>query len=88
MYFDLGCIRIGKFNVKMEEDKHISSLTRITAHTIFRPKIGMFCLCKAKGNKQLLNSKFHQGIPTEDSTMSRQPGPLMVNSIVKTNKKD
>ena len=30
MYYGLGCIRIGKSYVKMEEDIHISSLARLT----------------------------------------------------------
>ena len=46
----------------------------------------MFCLCIVKGNKQLLNSKFHQVIPTEDITISRESGLLTINSIVKTSK--
>ena len=33
-----------------------------------------------------MNSKFHQGIPTEDSTISREPGLLTVHSVVKTSK--
>ena len=41
MYYDLGCIRIGKSYVKMEEDIHISSLDRHTAHTVIKPQIGM-----------------------------------------------
>ena len=45
-----------------------------------------FCLFIAKGNEQLLNSKFHQVIPIEESCISRQPGLLTVNSIVKTSK--
>ena len=36
MYYDLGCIRIGKSYVRKEEDIHISSLARPTAHTIIR----------------------------------------------------
>ena len=36
--------------------------------------------------KQLLNSKFHQVPPNEDSIISREPGLLKVNSIVKTSK--
>ena len=59
MYYDLDCIRIGKSYVKMEEDIHISSLARLKAHTIIRLQTGKFCLCIAKGNEQLLNSKFH-----------------------------
>ena len=86
MFYGLGCIRIGKSYVKMEEDIHISSLTRLTAHTIIRRQAGKFCLCIAKGNKQLLSSKLNQVIFTEDSTISREPGLLTVNSIVKTSK--
>ena len=86
IYYDLGCIRIGKSYVKMKEDIHISSLATLTAHTIIRLKTGKLCLCIAKGNEQLWNSKFHQVIPTEDITISRQPGLLTVNSIVNTSK--
>ena len=70
----------------MEEDKHISSLARLTMHTIIRLQAGKFCLYIAKGNEQILNSKFHQVIPTEDSNINREPGILTVNYIVKTSK--
>ena len=49
----------------MEEDIHISSLARLTAHTIIRLQTRKFCLCIAKGNEQLLNSTFYQVISTE-----------------------
>ena len=88
MYYELGCIRSGKFYVKMEDDIHISSLARLTAHIIIRPLTGKFCLSIAKGNEQLLNSKIHKVIPTKDSTISREPGLLTVNYIVKTSKQD
>ena len=86
MYYDLGCLRIGKSYVKMEENIHTSSLATLAAHTIIRPQTEKFCLCIAKGNKELLNSKFHQAIPTEDSTISRETGLMTVNSIVRTSK--
>ena len=86
MYYDLGSIRIGKSHVKMEEDIHTSSLARLTAHTIIRLQTRKFCLCISKGNDQWLISKFHHIIPTEDSTIYREPGLLTVNSIVKTSK--
>ena len=70
MYYDLGCIRIGKSYLKMEADIYISSLARLTAHIIIRPQAGKFCLCIAKGNEQLLDPEFHQVIPTENSTIS------------------
>ena len=85
-HYDLGWIRSGKSYVQMEEDIHIYSLARLTAHTIITPQTGKFCLCIAKDKYQLLNSKLHQVIPTKDSTISREPGLLTVNSIVKTSK--
>ena len=86
MYYDLGCIRIGKSHVEMNEDIQIYSLTRLTAHKIIRLQTKRFCLCIAKGNEQLLNSKFHQVIPTENSTISREPDLLTSNSIVTNSK--
>ena len=32
MYYDLGCIRIGKSYVKVKEDIHIFALARLTAN--------------------------------------------------------
>ena len=43
---------------------------------------GKLCLCIAKLNEQLLDSKFHQVILNEDITISRQPGLLTGNSTV------
>ena len=62
------------------------SLARLTAHTIIRCETEKFCSCIAKGNEQLLNSKFQQVIPTEDKITSRESRLLTVNSIVKTSK--
>ena len=86
MYYDLGCIRIGKSYVKMEQDIHISSLAILATQTVNRSQTVNFCLSITKGNKELLNSEFHQIIPTEDSIITRQPGLLMVSSVDKTNK--
>ena len=86
MYYDLGCIRIGKSYVRMEEDIHISLFARPSEHTTIRLQTGKFCLCIAKGNKQLLYSKFHRIISTEDSTTNSDPGLLTVTYCVKTSK--
>ena len=36
MYYDIGCIRIGKSYVKIDEDIYISSFARLEVHTIIR----------------------------------------------------
>ena len=86
MFYDLGCIGMAQSYDKMEEHIHISSLARLTAHTMIRLQTGKFCLCISKGNKKLLNSKFHHAITTEDGTISRESGLLTDNDIVKTSK--
>ena len=37
MYYDLGCIRVGKSYVKLEEDLHISSIVRLATKTQIKP---------------------------------------------------
>ena len=74
MFYDLDCIKIGKSYVKIEEDIHVSLLARHTTQN------------NNQCNEQLLKTKFHQVIPIEDSTISRELGLLTVNSIVKTSK--
>ena len=59
MYYDLGCIRVGKSYIKLEEDLHISSIARLTTKTMLKPQFGKVCLCRVKGNEQVLNSKLH-----------------------------
>ena len=50
IYYNSGCIRIGKSYVKIEEDIHISLLARLTAQTVIRQQTGKFGLCIAMGN--------------------------------------
>ena len=82
MYYDLGCIRVGKSYIKLEEDLHISSIVRLVTKT----QIAKFCMCKVKGNKQALHNRLHQFIPSENSILNQEPELLAVNSIVKTTK--
>ena len=70
MYYDLGWIRVGKSYIKLEEDLHISSIARLTTETIIKPQSGKVCLCRVKGNEQVLNSKLHQVIATENSILN------------------
>ena len=83
MYYDLGCIRVGKSYVKMEEDIHISSLIRLKHKTVIKPQTGKLCWGRVKGNIQLLKSKLHQVMSIENSN---EPGLMTTNSLVKINK--
>ena len=42
MYYDLGCVIIGKSYVKMAEGIHISSLARLTAQIVIILQTGNF----------------------------------------------
>ena len=86
MYYDLGCIRVGKLYIKLEEDLHISSIARLTTETIIKSQSGKVCLCRVKGNEQVLNSKLHHIIAAENSTLNQEPGLTVINSIVKVTK--
>ena len=86
MYYDLGCIRVGKSYIKLEEDLYISSIVRLATKTQIKPQTTKFCLCKVKGNKQALYNRLHQVIPSENSILNQEPGLLADNSIIKTTK--
>ena len=86
MYYDLGCIRVGKSFIKLEEDLHISSTARLTTKTIIKPQSGKVCLCTVKGNEQVLNPKLCHVIAEQNSTLNQEPGLMVVGSIVKVTK--
>ena len=86
MYYDLGCTRVGKSHIKLEEDLHISSIARLSTETKIKPQSGKVCLCRVKGNVQVLNSKLHQITAAENSTFNQEPGLIVVISIVKATK--
>ena len=83
MYYDLGCSRVGKSYITLEEDLHISFISRLTTETIIKLQSGKVCLCRVKGNEQVLISKLHHVIAAENSTLNQEPGLMVVNSIVK-----
>ena len=35
-YYELGCIRVGKSHIKLDEDLHISSIARLTTEPIIK----------------------------------------------------
>ena len=86
MYYDLGCIMVGKSHIKLEEDLHISSIARLITETLIKPQSGKDCLCRVKGNDQVLHSKLHHIIAAENTTLNQEPGLIIVNSIVKVTK--
>ena len=58
MFYDLDCIWVGTFYVKMEEDIHISALVRLGSKTIIKPQTGMLCWNKVQGSCQLSKTNY------------------------------
>ena len=86
MYYDLGCIRVGKSYIKMEEDIHVSSIARAVSEIKTAPHMGKMLMCRAKGNPRVFKLRLHQFISTENSIVSQEPGLVPINSIVRINK--
>jgi len=49
LYFDLGCMRIGKTYIYLEEDIHIASILRVAKDTVLNPRT--MTICNVKINK-------------------------------------
>ena len=43
LYYDLGCMRLGKTYVQLQEDIHISSILRISKDTTLQPQTATIC---------------------------------------------
>ena len=46
LYYDLGCMRLGKTYVQLQEDIHISSILRISKDTTLQPQTATICHVK------------------------------------------
>ena len=86
MYYDLGCIRVGKSYIKMEEDMHVSSIARAVSEIKIAPQMGKMVMCRAKGNTRVFKLRLHQFISTKNSIVSQEPGLVLINFIVRINK--
>lgn len=52
IYFDLGCLRVGKTYVKLQEDINISSLVRINKKLVIKPQTAVVCHAKLSSGFQ------------------------------------
>ena len=86
MNYDLGCLKVGKSYIKVEEDSHISFWVRLSKETVISPQTGKLCMCKVNRNPKLLSSKLPDVLATKDSVSRQEPGLLAINSIIKRNR--
>lgn len=86
IYFDLGCLRIGKTYAPLEEDIHVASIARLTRKTLLKPQTSQICWAKVKNNSSLPPSQTYQVSAVERGYISTEPGLMVANSLGKLNK--
>ena len=85
MYHDIGCIGVGKSYKTWRRPSYFFH-SQVNHWNCNKTTIWKGCLCRVKGNEQVLNSKLHQVIAAGNSTPNQEPGLIVVNSIVKVTK--
>ncbi|XP_041364210.1 uncharacterized protein LOC121379631 [Gigantopelta aegis] len=83
LYYDLGCIRIGKTCISLDEDIHVSSIVRLTKKVVVRPHTQTVCYVTAKAWSYHLKGSSYQLSPNQRGFMASQPGLMIGNSIGK-----
>lgn len=83
IYFDLGCIRIRKTYIPLQEDIHISSLVRIANKVILKPQTVTHCSGKVKSHFCKSNSTSLQISAIETRFLRNRPGLMITNAVTK-----
>lgn len=83
LYFDLGYLRVGKTYVRLEEDIHISSITRLQKKVVLKPNTATFCSFKLNKGFNVGESKFVTLTELSTGFLSEQPEITICESINK-----
>lgn len=86
LYYDLGCLRVGKVYTPLEEDIHISSIVRLAKNHIIKPQSVNMCLAKTRNNSDFIPSELLQISAVDSGFISTEPGLMISNAVVKLNK--
>lgn len=81
LYFDLGCLRIGRSYVPLERDIHIASIARLKSSRTFKPQTAQVCLVKIKNHPELRNGMLFQISGVDRGYVYSEPGLSVANSI-------
>lgn len=85
IYFDLGCLRIGKTYVKLQEDIHISSLVRINKKLVIKPQTAVVCHAKLSSGFQRKYGDIIE-IQNIDECINDEPGLFIKDSVDRVRK--
>ncbi|CAC5416202.1 unnamed protein product [Mytilus coruscus] len=86
LYFDLGCLRIQKNYVSLEEDIHVASIVRLTVNAVLKPQTINVCPVGLKNNPSFGSTKLLEISPVASGYVSTEPGLMISNTVVNFNK--
>ena len=72
LYFDLGCLRIGKSYVSLEQDIHISSLVRLAKRTKLQPQSVTISTGKTKMSNMKVNNQLLRKTKVNNTEVNNQ----------------
>lgn len=81
LYFDLGCMRIGKHYFSLQEDIHIASVVRLKSKVKLKPQTAKVCYGKTQKNPRIPTSVAYQISAYDKGYIGSEPG-LMVSNYV------
>ncbi|VDI11245.1 Hypothetical predicted protein [Mytilus galloprovincialis] len=86
LYFDLGCLRIQKNYVPLEEDINVASVVRLTVNAVLKPQSINVCPVGLKNNPSFGSTKLLEISPVASGYVSTEPGLMISNTVVNFNK--
>ena len=81
LYFDLGCLRIGKSYVALEQDIHISSLERLAKRTRLKPQSVTISAGKTKMTHKKNSNELLEISHIEKGYLTQETGVMLGNTI-------
>jgi hypothetical protein len=81
LYFDLGCMRIGKVYVILEEDIHIASIIRLNSNLKLKPQTAKICYGKTKLNPKIPTSFAYEISAYDKGYIASEPGLMVSNAV-------
>lgn len=87
LYFDLGCMRVGKTYVRLERDLHISSVVRAQNVVVLKPQSARICYGRVRETPELPSGQQYQILATERGFIPKEPGISVVNAVGHLGKK-
>jgi hypothetical protein len=86
LYFDLGCLRIGKCYVSLEEDIKIAYIVRCAKDAVLKPQTVNVCPVILKNNPSFGATNLVEISALESVYVSSEPGLMVISTVATFNK--